>query len=214
VRVRRSVQVAAGADVVRSTITAADVFARCLPGVTVESNDADGAAGRFRVRVDGHQITYRGTATRTDGKHVLWRAEAEEIRGAGAVRASLSFSAEPDPGGSTLSVDARFSGSGRIAEFDLQARRAAAERMLERLLQAIAQNVARAAESVPAKAPPEQPSREFADTTEVTEVAAQAVPAAVVPTQGVRGPVTAVAVAAGALALLVLWLVRRIRPRR
>lgn len=143
-RLRRSVQVASDPEYVRRALRAPETFARCLPGAALEQADAGSAEGRLRVRIGGHQITYCGTATRAEGEALVWNGRAGQIRGDGEVSGSLRFTVEADPGGCTLSVDARLGGAGRIADFDRAERRTAGERLLQRLLQAVAHEVARA----------------------------------------------------------------------
>lgn len=187
---------AARPEAVRRTLTDVETFLRCLPGATPDTAGADTAEGRFLIRIGGHQITYRGRAEFTDAEQVVWRATAAQIRGDGKVTATLSFTAEADEGGSTLAVDARFTGAGRVTEFDAEARRQVGERLLERLLQSLAREA--------------RPEPVLAAVPEQLPVPPE--PAAVVLRRGRPGVPVLVALV-GSIGLVLLWMLRRLNVR-
>lgn len=208
-RIRRSVQLAARPDAVRRTLTDAETFLRCLPGATSETADDGAAEGRFLIRIGGHQITYAGQAQCSGDERIVWRASAAQIRGEGEVAATLTFTTEADEVGSTLAVDARFSGAGRVAELDAEARRKAGERLLERLLQGLARETRPVPAVVPVDPPVERPEP-------ATVLAAGTVPGAgTAPVVAVRGrvglPVLAALVAS--IGLFLVWMLRRLNVR-
>ncbi|MCF1600564.1 SRPBCC domain-containing protein [Streptomyces muensis] len=112
--------------------------ARAVPGLQQDAG-AEPVAGRLKVRVGGHTITYRGTArvsAREDGSYAV-EGDATEARGTGSVKLALTVwvrEAEEGSGGSGATV--RFEGSasvdGRVAEFSADAVSAAVGRLLNR----------------------------------------------------------------------------------
>lgn len=95
-------------------------------------------AGRLRVRVGGHTITYRGAlrlAPRDGGVYSL-DGEGTEVRGGGSVKFSLTLRLAPAAeGGTSLAFSGTGSGDGRIAEIaesSPQAVEAAVRRLLGR----------------------------------------------------------------------------------
>lgn len=75
-------------------------------------------AGRLKVRVAGHTITYRGafrvTAQGDDSYAV--EGDATEARGGGAVKLALTLRLLPAEGGTTLAFGGTASADGRVAE--------------------------------------------------------------------------------------------------
>lgn len=122
--------------------------ARCVPGL---QQDADASAARcpagFRIRVDGHTITYRGTLRLTDapqdgpegapgaGAGVLVTGEGAEARGSGSVKLSLTIGLTERDGGTAIGFTGTASGDGRLLELDAAAVLAAAHRLLDRFAQ-------------------------------------------------------------------------------
>ncbi|WP_217209947.1 SRPBCC domain-containing protein [Streptomyces sp. AC550_RSS872] len=109
--------------------------ARAVPGLQQDAG-AEPVAGRLKVRVAGHTITYRGAArvsAREDGSYAV-EGDATEARGTGSVKLALTVWVREAEGGSGATV--RFEGSasadGRVAEFPAEAVEAAVGRLLNR----------------------------------------------------------------------------------
>ncbi|MGW1255759.1 SRPBCC family protein [Streptomyces sp. NPDC002513] len=107
--------------------------ARAIPGLQQDAG-TDPVAGRLKVRVGGHTITYRGTlriAGQDDGSYLV-EGEAAEVRGTGAVKLSLSVRLRPAEGGTTVVFTGTAAGDGRIAELPADAVASAGTRLLSR----------------------------------------------------------------------------------
>ncbi|MEV0090152.1 SRPBCC family protein [Streptomyces sp. NPDC050738] len=139
--------------------------ARCVPGF---QQDADGdsgpLAGRLKVRVGGHTITYRGALRigAQDGGFAV-EGEGTEARGSGAVKLSLTVRLTDSDGGTTLTFAGTARGEGRIAELDDASALASAHRLLDRFADRLG------AEEVPATEEPE-PEPEAPVTVFETEI--------------------------------------------
>ncbi|MFJ2090758.1 SRPBCC domain-containing protein [Streptomyces sp. NPDC087901] len=119
--------------------------ARCVPGL---QQDADASAGpltgRFKVRVGGHTITYRGALRLNpltappagDVGHGLSVAgEGAEARGSGSARLALTVRLTERDGGTAIAFEGTVSGDGRLLELDPAAALSAAHRLLDRFAQ-------------------------------------------------------------------------------
>ncbi|GAA1506657.1 SRPBCC domain-containing protein [Streptomyces albidochromogenes] len=131
--------------------------ARCVPGLQQDADEESGPlAGRLKVRIDGHTITYRGAlsvAARPDGTFAV-EGEGTEARGSGAVELALTVRLAEADGGTTVTFAGTASGEGRIAELDAQATESACHRLLERFATRLADV---AAEGGAAEPRPESP---------------------------------------------------------
>jgi carbon monoxide dehydrogenase subunit G len=142
--------------------------ARAIPGLQQDA-DTEPVAGRLKVRVAGHTITYRGSlrvAGRDDGSYTV-EGEAAEARGTGTVKLSLSVRLTPAQDGTTVTFTGTATGDGRIAELPEEAVTSAGARLLGRF----AENLAESAEEPPEEPPGEAtevPSEE-AGTAEQTD---------------------------------------------
>ncbi|MET9515110.1 SRPBCC domain-containing protein [Streptomyces sp. NPDC002994] len=109
--------------------------ARCVPGLQQDADEASGPiAGRLKVRIDGHTITYRGTLRVTgqpDGTFAV-EGEGTEARGTGSVKLALTARLTEADGGTTVTYAGTASGEGRITELDAAATLAASQRLLDR----------------------------------------------------------------------------------
>ncbi|MET9609917.1 SRPBCC family protein [Streptomyces sp. NPDC006512] len=126
--------------------------ARCVPGLQQDADTAAGPpAGRLKVRVGGHTVTYRGSLTVTEGGPDRFTAEGEgtEVRGHGTVKLSLGLRLTPDADGTRLDFTGAATADGRAAAFAPAATAVAARRLLDRL----AANLAAEAAPAPAAAP-------------------------------------------------------------
>ncbi|MFF0963693.1 SRPBCC domain-containing protein [Streptomyces sp. NPDC003703] len=120
--------------------------ARAVPGLQQEAG-AEPVAGRLKVRIGGHSITYRGTLRvrpRDDGGYAV-EGEATESRGSGAVRIGLTLGLRDTDEGTALVFGGTASAGGRAAGLAPDAVRSAATRLLHRFAHNLA---AGAAESV------------------------------------------------------------------
>ncbi|MFD8391705.1 SRPBCC family protein [Streptomyces sp. NPDC059680] len=138
-------------------------IARAVPGLQQDAG-AEPVTGRLKLRVQGHSVTYRGTArvaARADGTYAL-EADAAEARGTGAVKLALTLRLADTGGGTTVTVGGTAGADGRIAELPADAVHAAATRLLNRFLENLATpEPAAASEESREKAPEpeaEQPS--------------------------------------------------------
>ncbi|MFF7161137.1 SRPBCC domain-containing protein [Streptomyces sp. NPDC008086] len=110
--------------------------ARAVPGLQQDAG-AEPVAGRLKVRVGGHTITYRGAArvsAREDGSYVV-EGDATEARGTGSVKLALTVwvrEAEEGGSGATVRFEGSASADGRVAEFSADAVSAAVGRLLNR----------------------------------------------------------------------------------
>ncbi|MGY3681051.1 SRPBCC domain-containing protein [Streptomyces sp. TE33382] len=112
--------------------------ARCVPGLLQDAEETAGPlAGRLRIRVGGHTITYRGVLrlSGADGDRISVTGEGTEARGTGAVTLDLRIGLTETDGGTTLVFTGSASGDGRLKELDPAAALAAAHRLLDRFTQ-------------------------------------------------------------------------------
>ncbi|MFD3499847.1 SRPBCC domain-containing protein [Streptomyces sp. NPDC058678] len=132
--------------------------ARAVPGLQQDAG-AEPVAGRLKVRVGSHSVTYRGSArvsARPDGSYAV-EGDAVEARGTGAVKLTLTLRLRDTDGGSTVTFDGTASADGRVTELPPDAVASAAARLLDRF----AENLGAAAEDPTA---PDAP-----DTTDAPE---------------------------------------------
>jgi len=107
--------------------------ARAVPGLQQDAG-TEPVAGRLKVRVGGHSITYRGSvrvSARDDGSYAV-EGDATEARGTGSVKLALTLRVRESDGGSTLAFDGTATADGRVTELAPDAVSAATTRLLER----------------------------------------------------------------------------------
>ncbi len=107
--------------------------ARAVPGLQQDAG-AEPVAGRLKVRVGSHSVTYRGSArvlARPDGSYAV-EGDAVEARGTGAVKLTLTLRLRDTDGGSTVTFDGTASADGRLTELPPDAVASAAARLLDR----------------------------------------------------------------------------------
>lgn len=107
--------------------------ARAIPGLQQDVG-TEPVAGRLKVRVGGHTITYRGAlriAGQEDGSYSV-EGEATEARGTGTVKLSLSLRLVPVADGTTVAFTGTATGEGRIAELPGDTVTSSAARLLAR----------------------------------------------------------------------------------
>ncbi|MER6329777.1 SRPBCC domain-containing protein [Streptomyces sp. NPDC001034] len=112
--------------------------ARAVPGLQQDAG-APPVAGRLKLRVGGHSVTYRGTArvrAHEDGTYTV-EGDATEARGTGTVKLALTLRLAGTEGGTAVSVEGTADASGRIAELPAEAVSSAAARLLTRFLEGL-----------------------------------------------------------------------------
>ncbi|MEU2061900.1 SRPBCC family protein [Streptomyces sp. NPDC013455] len=113
--------------------------ARAVPGLHQDAG-AEPVAGRLKLRVGGHSVTYRGTArvtAREDGSYAV-EGDATEARGTGAVTFALTLRLADGDGGCAVTAEGTAEASGRITELPADAVTSAATRLLNRFLENLA----------------------------------------------------------------------------
>ncbi|MFJ8731933.1 SRPBCC family protein [Streptomyces bauhiniae] len=126
-------------DRLREALADAVRVARAVPGLQQDAG-AKPVAGRLKLRVGGHSVTYRGTlavSTRADGTYAV-RADGTESRGAGTVTLSLTLTLSPTDSGTTVTVGGTAKADGRLAELPADAVTTATNRLLTRTLETLA----------------------------------------------------------------------------
>ncbi|WP_369377997.1 SRPBCC domain-containing protein [Streptomyces sp. cg36] len=122
--------------------------ARCVPGLQQDAGEPP-VAGRLRLRLEGHTITYRGTLriTELDADTFGVEAEGTEARGTGAAKLSLTLALAPRAEGTLLTFTATATADGRVAEARPEAAEASATRLLDRFASALAADAGAAQEN-------------------------------------------------------------------
>ncbi|MFE9771356.1 SRPBCC domain-containing protein [Streptomyces sp. NPDC005931] len=136
--------------------------ARAVPGLQHDAGSDDPVAGRLKVRVGSHSITYRGAvriSAREDGSYAV-EGDATETRGSGTVALALRLTPWAAEGGAALAVTGTATADGRITEFPPEAVTSAVSRLLTRFAEGLATVAAETAETADA-----------AETAEVDETA-------------------------------------------
>ncbi|MFD7059926.1 SRPBCC domain-containing protein [Streptomyces sp. NPDC059906] len=132
--------------------------ARAVPGLQQDAG-AEPVAGRLKVRIGSHSITYRGSlrlSAREDGTYSV-EGDATESRGTGAVALALTLRADDAEGGATLTFTGTASADGRVTELPPDSVASATTRLLDRF----AQNLCTAAQTPPAPEPEPSPASVF-----------------------------------------------------
>lgn len=127
--------VPAAADDLRAVLRDPVRVARCVPGLQQDADDASGPlAGRLKLRVGGHTVTYRGALAVSETAEDIFRIDGEgtEVRGSGAVKFAVTLQLEPADGGTRLRFTAGAGADGRAAAFEPEATVTAVRRLLDR----------------------------------------------------------------------------------
>ncbi|MEU6279638.1 SRPBCC family protein [Streptomyces sp. NPDC047028] len=133
------VYVAAATSRLREALADPARVARAVPGLQQDAG-AEPVAGRLKLRVGGHSVTYRGTARitpREDGTYAI-EGDATEARGTGSVKLALTLRLADADGGSTVTVEGTADADGRVTELPADAVTSATTRLLHRFLEALA----------------------------------------------------------------------------
>ncbi|MFE1308597.1 SRPBCC family protein [Streptomyces sp. NPDC058755] len=114
--------------------------ARAVPGLQQDAG-AEPVAGRLKLRVGGHSVTYRGALRVTPRENGMYAVEgdATEARGTGAVKIALTLRLTGTEDGTTVTVEGTATATGRIAELPADAVASAVTRLLNRFVESLAQ---------------------------------------------------------------------------
>ncbi|MEU8649358.1 SRPBCC domain-containing protein [Streptomyces sp. NPDC048737] len=129
--------------------------ARALPGFQQDAG-TEPVAGRLKLRVGGHTITYRGAlrvTAREDGGYAV-EGGATEARGSGTVELALALVLRETDGATTLRFAGTATADGRIAELPADAVDSAALRLLDRWAENLGAEAEAEAEGAAAGEPP------------------------------------------------------------
>ncbi|WND19343.1 SRPBCC domain-containing protein [Streptomyces violaceus] len=114
--------------------------ARVVPGLQQDAG-AQPVAGRLKIRVGSHSVTYRGAvrvSRRDDGAYAV-EGEAEESRGSGSVKLALRIGLREAEDGCTVAFDGTASADGRIKDLPADAVEGAVVRLLNRFAEHLAE---------------------------------------------------------------------------
>ncbi|MEU1915659.1 SRPBCC family protein [Streptomyces massasporeus] len=129
--------------------------ARAVPGLQQDAG-AEPVAGRLKIRVGSHSVTYRGAVrvSRRDGDAYAVEGEAEESRGSGSVKLSLRIALRAAEDGCTVVYDGTASADGRIKDLPADAVESAVTRLLDRFAEHLAAAATGANDEAPTPPPP------------------------------------------------------------
>ena len=110
--------------------------ARCVPGVeSVEAVDERSYTGRLGVRIGPIRLSLDGTLAVEEQDATAWRArmraDANDRRLGGGIRARLSLTLSPAADGTRLSIETDLTVLGKIGEFGQPVIRKKADGLLE-----------------------------------------------------------------------------------
>ncbi|MFD9436798.1 SRPBCC domain-containing protein [Streptomyces sp. NPDC060002] len=137
------------AERLRAALADPALVARAVPGLQQDVG-TEPVAGRLKVRVGGHTITYRGAvrvSPREDGAYAV-EGDATEVRGSGVVKPLLTLWLREAEAGTTLRFEGTASADGRIAELPPEAVEATVTRLLNRFATNLATEATEATEAV------------------------------------------------------------------
>ncbi|MEU3299493.1 SRPBCC domain-containing protein [Streptomyces sp. NPDC006678] len=128
------------AETLRQTLADPARVARCVPGLQQDADASAGPlAGRLKIRVGGHTITYRGALRITgQGDDFAVEGEGTEARGSGSAKLALTLRLTPAEGGTTLTFTGTAHADGRLAEADAATVAQAGTRLLDRFASSLA----------------------------------------------------------------------------
>ncbi|WP_342789643.1 SRPBCC domain-containing protein [Streptomyces hawaiiensis] len=113
--------------------------ARAVPGLQQDAG-AEPVAGRLKIRVGSHSVTYRGAvrvSRRGDDAYEV-EGEAEESRGSGTVKLTLRIVLREAEDGCTVVYDGTASADGRIKDLPAEAVEGAVTRLMNRFAEHLA----------------------------------------------------------------------------
>ncbi|MEV1068250.1 SRPBCC domain-containing protein [Streptomyces sp. NPDC050263] len=121
------------AERLRAALADPAQVARAVPGLQQDAG-TEPVAGRLKVRIGGHTITYRGAvrvSPREDGTYAV-AGDATEVRGSGSVKLALALRLREADSGTTLHFEGTATADGRVAELPPEAVGSAIARLLNR----------------------------------------------------------------------------------
>ncbi|KQX09414.1 carbon monoxide dehydrogenase [Streptomyces sp. Root431] len=127
------------AEALRATLTDPARVVRCVPGLQRDADaEAGPLAGRLKIRVGGHTITYRGTlrVVERDGA-ITYEGQGAEARGKGSAELSLTVVLTPVGEGTSIGFTGALTAAGRLAEATDEARATAGVRLLDKFVDAV-----------------------------------------------------------------------------
>ncbi|MFJ4278507.1 SRPBCC domain-containing protein [Streptomyces massasporeus] len=129
--------------------------ARAVPGLQQDAG-AEPVAGRLKIRVGSHSVTYRGAVrvSRRDADTYAVEGEAEESRGSGSVKLGLRIALRAAEDGCTVVFDGTASADGRIKDLPAGAVESAVTRLLNRFAEHLAAAATGADDETPTPPPP------------------------------------------------------------
>ncbi|MFJ8108883.1 SRPBCC domain-containing protein [Streptomyces sp. NPDC096132] len=142
------------AERLRAVLADPAQVARAVPGLQQDAG-TEPVAGRLKVRIGGHTITYRGSvrvSAREDGTYAV-EGDATEARGSGSVKLALLVRLRDTDAGTTLRFEGTASADGRVAELPEEQVGAAATRLLNRFAESLGAGAVPDEESEPAEEP-------------------------------------------------------------
>ncbi|MFI9211018.1 SRPBCC family protein [Streptomyces sp. NPDC053253] len=128
------------AEALRTTLRDPARVMRCVPGLQRDADaQADPFAGRLKIRVGGHTITYRGTlrVVERDGA-ITYEGQGAEARGKGSAELSLTVLLTPVDEGTSIGFTGALTAAGRLAEATDEARATAGAKLLDKFAEALA----------------------------------------------------------------------------
>ncbi|MGW5674713.1 SRPBCC domain-containing protein [Streptomyces sp. NPDC003860] len=151
-------------ETVRQTLGDPARVARCVPGLQRSATDGP-LAGRLKVRIGNHSITYRGALriSEVDGVFAV-DAEGTEVRGTGSVQMALTIRTTAAEGGTTLGFSGTTHGTGRLTELPEPSTVQAAHRLLDRFAEQLTEVAAEPGAGAGAGAGQEESSDGVFDT--------------------------------------------------
>ncbi|MEU1849581.1 SRPBCC domain-containing protein [Streptomyces sp. NPDC019990] len=114
--------------------------ARAVPGLQQDAG-AEPVAGRLKIRVGSHSVTYRGAVRifRRDNGAYDVEGEAEESRGSGTVTLALRITLREAEHGATVAFRGTAAADGRIRDLPADQVEGAVTRLLERFAEHLAE---------------------------------------------------------------------------
>ncbi|MER7645109.1 SRPBCC domain-containing protein [Streptomyces sp. NPDC126522] len=144
----------------RAALTDPARIARAVPGLQQDAG-TEPVAGRLKVRVGSHSITYRGAlriSVQDDGSYTV-EGDATETRGTGSVKLALTLRVRDAGDGSAVTFDGTATADGRITELAPDAVRSATTRLLDRFAENLGADVDE--QQQPEQPEPPVPAPEF-----------------------------------------------------
>lgn len=128
------------AEALRATLTDPVRVVRCVPGLQRDADaEAGPLAGRLKIRVGGHTITYRGAlrVVERDGA-ITYEGQGTEARGKGSAELILTVLLTPVDDGTNIGFTGALTAVGRLAEATDEARATAGAKLLDKFVEALA----------------------------------------------------------------------------